>query len=236
MNRENVSKLIASVALGAALNFAVPNAGAVPVTGVYTDDARLDNIPNQTLTHELGEQQFFPPNEAFSVFVSPSVNYIVPDDGFLNDWNVQINNISGIAWTDLFFVADLGLTIGNADGVVIDVVNAPGVVVDAFKIDGTVTAGVNNSLQNESSTVDEIFSPGESWRFTVTNYHDPNFGTIPPVLFRAPGIFAGSEPYVVPAISTANILANPVPEPTSVALIVLAAVVLTRRRRMRIMA
>jgi hypothetical protein len=232
MNRKNFSTLIAGAAIAAAAGVAVQKAGAVPVTGVYTDDSRLDNIPNQTLSHELGEVNFFPANEALTINVSASTTYIVPDDGFLNDWTVDIlNNVSGIAWTNLFFVADLGLTIGNADGTVIDVVNAPGVAVDAFKIDGTVTVtGLNDNLQGESGVVDEILSPGESWRFTVTNYHDPNFGTLPNPLFRNPGVFAGSEPYVVPAISTANILAIPVPEPTSLAMVLLAGVMLLRRR------
>lgn len=219
--------------MAAAATIAAQKASAVPVTGVYTDDSRLDNVANQTLSEELGETTFFTANDDFSVFVSPSVNYIVPDDGFLNDWNVQINNLSGIAWTNLFFVADHGLTIGNADGTMVDAVNAPNISEDAFRIDGTVTLGINNNLQNESGTVDEIFSPGESWRFTVTNYHDPIFGTIPPVLFRNPGVFAGSELYMVPPISTANILAIPVPEPSTVGVIGLLAIELLRRRPRR---
>jgi hypothetical protein len=160
---------------------------AVPITGVYNEDPRCDIVPSQTLTHELGEQQFFPVNESIAVQVSHATFTVcVPDDGIANDWIIQMTNTSGVAWQNLFFVADLGLTIGNADGNMIDVVGAPGVVTDAFRIDGTVTPGVNNNLLGESGAVDEIFSPGETWRFTVSNYFDPA-GTAPAPMFRNPG-------------------------------------------------
>lgn len=204
---------------------------AVPVNGFYVDDARLDNPPNQSLSHELGEVNFFPINEALQIFVSPTTTYIVPDDGIANDWVVQIINISGIPWQDLFFVADLGLSIGNADGSAYDTAPLPGAIIDAFRIDGTVTPGVNNNLLNESGVVDEILSPGESWRFLVTNYFDPA-GTSPQPVFRIPGAFANTEPFPNSIGSTANILANPVPEPGAfVALALGAGLGLLRRRR-----
>jgi hypothetical protein len=228
--KQRTKTILAIAACGA---IAASTAQAVPILGVYNEDPRCDVVPTQTLTHELGEVQFFPLNEAFTVNISPApFTVCVPDDGIANDWIVDMQNVSGIAWTNLFFVADLGLTIGNADGNVIDVVNAPGVVADAFRIDGTVTAGVNNNLLGESFVADEIFAPGENWRFTVSNYFDPA-GTAPPPIFRVPGKFAGSEPYPNSAGSTASIIATPVPEPsTLVALLLpLGALLLRRRRR-----
>jgi hypothetical protein len=65
-------------------------------------------------------------------------------------------------------------------GRLVDVVNAPGVTADAFKIDGTVTLGANNPLFGESGTVNEIFEPGETWRFIVTNVLFP--ANVPPTL------------------------------------------------------
>ncbi|MBC8108763.1 MAG: hypothetical protein H7Z14_19420 [Anaerolineae bacterium] len=206
---------------------------AVPVVAVYNEDQRCDPVISQTLSHELGEQQFFPLNESFNAFVSPATFTVcVPDDNIANDWIVQITNTSGIAWQNLFFVADLGLTIGNADGNMIDVIGAPGVTTDAFRIDGTVTLGLNNNLLNESGAVDEIFAPGETWRFNVSNYFDAA-GTAPAPAFRIPGKFAGSEPYVVPPFSTASIVATPVPEPSALFAIVLPAAALLMRRRSR---
>src|SRR5207237_760814 len=144
---------------------------------------------NQTLTHELGETGFFPINEAIQVQVSPATFTVcVADDGLPDDWIVQMTNISGQTWKDLFFVSNLDMEIGNADGSVIDVINAPQVKSDAFRIDGTVTAGLNNNLLSESGIVNEIFEPGETWRFNVSNFIR-NTGLIFPPSFRSPGLF-----------------------------------------------
>lgn len=59
---------------------------------------------------------------------------------------MQIINVSGQAWQDLFFVADLRLSIGNADGSAHDTAPLPGAIIDAFRIDGTVTLGLNDNL------------------------------------------------------------------------------------------
>lgn len=230
---KNVSILsLATAAAGSLL--AAHISYAVPVTAAYAEDQRCDPIVSQTLTHELGEQQFFPLNESFQVSVSPAPSTVcVTNDGIANDWIVQITNTSGQAWQNLFFVADLGLKIGNADGSMIDVVNAPGVTADAFRIDGTTTIANNNNLLGESGAVDEIFAPGETWRFTVSNYFDPA-GTAPAPMFRDPGKFAGSEPYLTPPFSTASIVATPVPEPSTLFALALPLAALLMRRRRRV--
>jgi hypothetical protein len=230
MNRKHINIVTASaVAVAASLSNI---ASAVPVLGTYLEDQRCDPIPNQTLTHELGQVTFFPIDEALEIIATPVQQYVcVADDGIQNDWGIRITNISGQAWQNLFFVADLGLTVGNADGTVFD--GPPGVVpTDAFRIDGTVTVtGMNDNLQGETGLIDEILSPGETWRFLLTNYADPA-GLAPPPLFRAPGVFANSEPYLGSAsISTASILATPVPEPTAIGLLAASATLLMRRRR-----
>lgn len=230
--KTNTLSIFALTAISAAI---ATTASAVPVNGFYVEDGRCDPVPNQSLSHELGEATFFPINESLQIFVAPVTTYVcVPDDGIQNDWGIQIVNVSGQAWNNLFFVADLGLSIGNADGTVYDTAPTPGVVVDAFRIDGTVTiTGMNDNLQNESGTVDEILAPGESWRFLVTNYTS-TVGVNPPPLFRAPGVFANTEPFMTPWISTASILATPVPEPSLVhGLVAVGSALLMRRPRRR---
>lgn len=78
--------------------------------------------------------------------------------------------------------------------------------------------------------MNEIFEPGETWRFIVTNVLFP--ANIPPLLvFDSVGGFAGSSVSFPP--STASILGNQVvPEPSTALLtgFGLVALVLARRR------
>ena len=230
-NRLLVTAAATSVAALWSAGLAPRDASAVPINGAYVEDSRCDTLPNQALSHELGEVVFFPQNEAFQVNVSPATFTIcVPNDNIQNDWIVDIMNVSGIPWRDLYFVADAGMKVGNADGSVHDLAGAPNVLTDAFRIDAV---GINPNLLGESQIADGIFAPGESWRFNVSNFSGPP-GTPPfPPIFHTPGKFAGSDPIVIPPTNTASILANPVPEPTTVGAVGLVAAALLMRRPRR---
>jgi hypothetical protein len=234
MKTNTLSKLFAAAITSSTL---VPcmSAVAMPINGVYIEDARCDVLPNQTFKDELGDALNFPINEGIVYTVSPApFTVCVPDDGAPNDWIVDMMNVSGQAWQDLFFVTDLGVFVGNADGSVFDVAGAPGAITDAFRIDGTVTAGINSNLLGESGAIDEIFSPGESWRFAVSNFSPINTaGFFMTPMFVTPGIFSGSSPFPSTP-GNASILANPVvPEPTTAALLVVGGAGLLLRRPRR---
>jgi hypothetical protein len=221
--------------LAVALVGSARTASAVPVLGRYHEDPRCDVIANQQLTHELGVAAVFPINEAFLVNLinSPGTAVCVPDDGLPNDWHVLITNVSGQSWTNLFFVADLGVKVGNADGSMEDLPGAPGILTDAFRIDGTVTiTGMNDNLVAESGPINEVFEPGETWTFNLTNFVDAFGGASPPT-FITPGKFAGSSPPAVGSQGNASILAVPVPEPATTSVIVLSAAALLMRRPCR---
>jgi hypothetical protein len=91
---------------------------------------------------------------------------------------------------------------------------------------------LNNNLLGESGVVDEILSPGEQWRFAVSNFGPFNaaVGPVPPT-FLTPGVFAGSS--TATQFTTASILATPVPEPTTLGALGLIAAVLLMGRRSR---
>ena len=235
MNRSKLTKIISSTAIATALAWASSRtASGVPVNGLYVEDQRCDAIPTQNLSHELGDVITFPLNEAIQYQVAPATFTVcVPNDNIQNDWVVTMTNVSGQAWRDLFFVGDLGMRIGNADGNMIDTVLAPGVVTDAFRIDGTKTLGLNNNLLSESGAPDEIFAPGETWTFAVSNFVGPG-GSSPPPIISTPGKFAGSDPIMaLPPSNTASILANPVPEPAAVGAVLVAATAMLMRRPRR---
>jgi len=234
MKRQNFRNLttMTAVAVGA-LVVGSRAVHAVPVNALYTDDPRCDQVPNQSPTHELGDLATFPLNEAIRM-TPQHVNFTVcvQDDGLANDYVVDMINLSGQTWKNLFFVCDHNVTVGNADGSMQDLTGAPGVMTDAFKIDGTVTPGVNINLLTESIIADEIFQPGEVWRFAVSNYMAvDSTGAFQQPLNLTPGQFAGSTNFPQTA-GNCSILASPVPEPTTMSLLALgASAMLLRRRR-----
>jgi len=209
------------------LTLAANMAHAVPVQGIFVDDPRCDFHPQTTLSHELGNVlSGFPIDEGLDVRIDPGKVVCVGDDGIANDFAVTITNVSPNSWVDLFFVADEGTLIGNADGSVSDL-TAPGFT-DAFKIDNlgsnaNLVAGDNGNL---------IFEPGEAWTFMVANFIAPASTPPFPVLgsVGAFSVSSSGDP-----LSNASILANPVavPEPSTTVMTILGLLglpLLTRRR------
>jgi hypothetical protein len=228
MTRNTLLKLTAAATLTGTAGIA----SAFPITGQYFEDPRCDTIPTQMLTDELGDAAVFPVNEGITFNVTPtSVVVCVPDDGIANDWLVHITNISGATFSDLFFVADGGSSLGNADGKVEDMTGAPGVMTDAFRVDAQ---GVNANLLWGSMNVDGILQPGEEWEFAVMNFNTGPQST-PPVII-SPNKFAGSsqiDPTGGLNSGNASLLAIPIPEPSTLGVFTLFALSMLVRRRKR---
>jgi hypothetical protein len=203
---------------------------ANPIQGVVVDDARCDFV-GATLFDELGSAPIFPPGEIIDVNVQPTTLVVkVPDDGQPNDWRVRIVNLTGQPWGSainrpLFFVANIPFSVGNADGTA-DFTPFPGFS-DCFEID---SLGLNQNLITESMAADNIFMPGESWEFLVTNFLAGGVGGWLPPSFRSLGHSVGAGGAL--GLSTASIVAGiPIPEPASVSMLVVAGGLLLRRRR-----
>jgi hypothetical protein len=202
----------------------------VPGTYAFVDDPRCD--PHTiTLTHELGIKPPFPADEAIAAGATPTQMPItcplILNDPLIPDYIVTITNLTTIKWTDLFFVADKGVSVGNADGTINEG--------DAFKIDTGLGAGINTPLLSESLAADLIFEPAETWTFIVIDFAS----TLGPVFPTFGSIAVGKDSTGVPD-SWASIVAIPVDEPrlpigstgTLIAL-GLAAGAFARRRKKR---
>jgi hypothetical protein len=213
--------LVLTVVLGLSSSLA----HAVPIQGMYQDiPALCDFHPPTLFSHELGDAFVFPPNEAFLVNIaSTNQTCCVGDDGFPNDFEITITNISGFRWVDLFFVVDTNVGIGNVDGLIQDIA-APGFA-EAFKIDNV---GINNNLVSGDTNNNLVFDLLEAWTFRVTNFVAP--ANLPPFpSFTSPGGFAASS---TNNGSNASILANQfIPEPSTCVLCGLSLVCLAAHRR-----
>lgn len=219
----NIKQLLLAVV---ALGLISPMSHAVPIQGMYQDILALcDFLPPTLFSHELGDAAIFPPNEAVLINVaSTTQTCCVPDDGFPNEFEVTMTNVTSSRWTDLFFVVDPAVGIGNVDGLIQDI-TAPGFH-EAFKIDNL---GINNNLVSGDLNNDLIFDIGEAWTFRITNFVAP--ANLPPFpTFGSPGVFAFSS--LANPNSNASILANlVVPEPgTFVLLATVFPFVVARRR------
>lgn len=199
---------------------AARQANAVPGTYAFVEDPRCDSH-SITLTHELGEAPAFPKIElisaaSFGIDLTLTCTTAGPTDPPMpDDFIVTITNLSPFKWVDLFFVADEGILVGNADGKI-----KGG---DAFKID---LEGINKPLLSESLAPDLIFAPGESWMFIVQDWR---FVAVPDLMGS---IGVGTESDDATGTSWSSIVAIcldcpvPVSEPGSFLLLALGLAVL----------
>jgi hypothetical protein len=199
-------------------------AAAVPTTVVGVDHPRCDVLSVPTFVDELGNPPTppvmvppsatgpFPVGEQIaSQAIGPTAPNYVPcpgntDSNAFPNQRVTITNLNAIAFTDLWYVANLQTNVANYDGLINGAL--------AFKID---SVGLNIPLISESILADGIFAPGETWIFVIADYLNnsafPN-PTPPPNLFGAIGVpSAGTNGAGSHDGSTGSIIGLPVPEP-----------------------
>ena len=146
----------------------IPAALAVPVNAELRDTPRQDILVNYPDWHELGVG--FPIDEAIGS--SYTETQYVPCTGDYTggqNYEVTITNLSQNFWSELHYVADPETSFTNDDGEAQDPTH-PGWTL-AFRIDAVEE---NTPLVYESMTQDNIFEPGEVWKFVVQEYSNSN--------------------------------------------------------------
>jgi hypothetical protein len=206
---------------------------AIPTEVVSIETPECDPLLVPHLVHELGLGPPFPPEELITAVATFTNDSACPaeDDPEIPNALVVMTNLSPIDWAHVWYVADpfgatggIGTTISNVDGLVDSVpASIPGL---AFKID---MVGDNTPLVFESIAVDGTFESGETWHFIIDDY--VNTGGLPPSLFDSigvAGLSAGGPP------SSGSIIAVPVPEPGTFALLLVGIALLAVRSGRRL--
>jgi len=207
--------------IGAALSMALA-ASANPIAVTSTDTPGVcDALVIPTTLEELGNAPPFPVGEQIgSSAVTTTLTACTTGtaDGLGVNALVSITNLNAIAFSEVWYVADVTTTITNFDGTVIA---GAGPAVPAFRID---YVGANQPLLPGSDAgADGIFSPGETWTFIVQDF--VNSLGVSPALFGTEGLPSAGLG------SSGSIIAVPVPEPTSAALLGLGLLGLSLAKR-----
>jgi len=215
-----MKKLIAYLSTTAAALTLVTSAKAVEIQ-VYTEpDPLQDDWVLDGLVHEIGTVNF-PPNELILAYDVTWAGHIPCPYGYLGGGaaQVQIQNLTGRDWYGVYYVGDPETNLSNED----EWVGQIGFMTSkAFKID---SIGENTPLVFESMAPDNVFQNNEIWEFVIQDYFH-GLGA-PASALDSVGIAWASLGFPP---SSGSIIAV-VPEPSSMALMLLGALALLWRRR-----
>jgi len=183
---------------------------AIPTVSQWYDIGNQDPLWTPSLVHELGVNlpgaAPFPQNEqifSYDYLMDPEYTPCqVPgtDNPNIRNPVVGIVNATGIAWTSVWYVADLSTTLTNDDGWINNGL--------AFKIDAV---GLNTPLIFESLIPDGIFQPGEVWEFVIQDYVDNSGNALPPSAFSSVGVPSALPTGGQDLLSSGSIIAIPAP-------------------------
>lgn len=208
---------LASLAL-AVLTVTTP-VTAVEVEVTHQDVKSCDFLSVPVVVDELGIN--FPPDELISAVDIPvTISACPPNDATgIPNVQVEMTNLTGRSFTEVWYVADPETSISNVDGLV----NRQ----PAFRIDSAISdpGGINHPLVGESIAANDIFEPGELWMFIIDDYVN-QFG-LPASAFLSPGLVG--SPSGMDDISSGSIIA--IPEPGAGLLVLLGCWILAGCRQ-----
>lgn len=224
-------KSLASIVSAAAFTVIATQAYAVPTQVVHIDTPLCDPLFIPDAVHELGDFNIFPNDESLhaSTLGQTSLSACsLSDDPAVPNVVVDIRNLSGIDWQEVWYVADPETTISNYDGEANEAGFPP--LQEAFRIDYDISdpGGMNHALLSESMTPDGIWENGESWQFILQDYI--NFSGLAPSDISSIGVGNNSPNFGIKD-SSGSIIAIAVPEPASLGLLGMGVAALMGRGR-----
>ena len=215
MNRKLFNLLIA-LAAGAMLSTSTL---AVPTTVTFLDTPKCDVLSVPPQVDELGTN-VFPLNELISsqFLGTTTQTACIMNAGLFLGYGVQITNLSGINWGQVWYCGNTETAISNDDGLISGE--------EGFLINNAA-GDLNKPLIGESISNDGVFQAGETWKFLIDGYGNPS--GLPPSAFGNIGV-----PDPLGSMASGNIIATQaIPEPSAMTMVLIGACALlaTRRRR-----
>ena len=198
-----------------------------PTKVVHVDTPQCDPLFIPDNVDEIGDYLEFPADEAlWHNYPSNSPLPACPasDISGVADPLVEIRNMTGKAWTEVWYVADDETTLTNFDGAA----HQAGYphLQESFRIDAV---GLNQPLVSESFSNNGIWDIGETWVFILQDY--TNLLNLPPDAITSIGVGSASVSPASGVIdSSGSIIA--VPEPASAVLLAPMSLLAITRRRM----
>ena len=209
------------------------HAFALPTQVVHVDTPQCDPLFIPTNVHEIGDAGVFPSDESLFA-ISQAPQQIGPcaatDDPTALDEIVEIRNLSGRPWLEVWYVANPETTITNFDGEANDIAYGP--TEEAFRIDNMISDpnGSHHPLLFESMTLDGIWEPLETWRFVLQDYSNA-FG-VPASAIDSLGVGDASPPGAAGfRTSSGSIIGVTIPEPKTCVLLLMGLSTFAFRRR-----
>jgi hypothetical protein len=204
----------------ALLLMAMP-ATAIEVEVSHQDLTTCDPLFVPDVVDELGIA--FPPDELIRAVDTETTLIACPSNDLPELVNalVEITNFTQRSFSQLWYVADPETLISNVDGLVNDM--------PAFRIDSRISnpGGTNLPLIFESGAINDVFEPGEVWRFIIDDYR--NGVGLPPSALTSAGLvgaLSGGD-----QLSSGSIIAVPEPAAIGMLLLGLAGIVASALRR-----
>lgn len=131
---------------------------------------------------------------------------------------LEITNLTSRTFSEIWYVTDPETTISNVDGLV----NGQ----SAFRVDSEISdpGGANLPLIFESDGLNDLFEPGETWRFIIDDYFNP---FLPPSALASVGLVGSFS--VSDTFSSGSIIAVPEPGGLAMAIFVFGCLGICRR-------